>query len=412
MIRDAGRAARARQIERPRRARGMALAPTRAISSIATCVVDRARARARRGASGATRERIPRGFARGRRRARETDADAGARGGTTAAALPQAFEPAWWATQAATCGAILAAYAATRGGGDEVDEREACPRCDGSGRTACACTRWSADGEGCSSCGYTGLTVCPACRGGGRAVRVTVKIEVPTEAAEKAFERDRSGTRYQGLDDVATRIVSTSVLPAIMDSTQARGSTGGRDDEPSSSKDDDFYAQSGEAIRILREDYPYLLNKEPRWSIYRDDIGLVDETLTFAGPGKDGKGGVMATNKNEYKRLFKIIRFIAAVLFSHSTIEVSRIWSPLGTSGLRTIRVRWAVRGKLRLVGSFGADEARFDGISEYKLDSKGFIYEHKITDLDWDVAQLRERVVSMVRTAQAQRQPIGSGDW
>ena len=64
------------------------------------------------------------------------------------------------------------------------------------------------------------------------------------------------------------------------------------------------------------------------------------------------------------------------------------------------------------MVGSFGADEARFDGISEYKLDSKGFIYEHKITDLDWDVAQLRERVVSMMRTAQAQRQPIGSGDW
>ena len=110
--------------------------------------------------------------------------------------------------------------------------------------------------------------------------------------------------------------------------------------------------------------------------------------------------------------MFKIVRIVAAVLFSNSTIEVSRIWSPLGSSGLRTIRVRWAVRGKLRLVSSLGADEARFDGISEYKLDSKGFIYEHKITDLDWDVAALRERVVNMMRAATAQRQPIGSGDW
>ena len=60
-----------------------------------------------------------------------------------------------------------------------------------------------------------------------------------------------------------------------------------------------------------------------------------------------------------------------------------------------------------------GVDEARFDGISEYKLDSKGFIYEHKITDLDWDVAQLRERAVSMMRVAQGQPYPpIGSGEW
>jgi hypothetical protein len=154
------------------------------------------------------------------------------------------------------------------------------------------------------------------------------------------------------------------------------------------------------------------LTKEPRWTIYRDDIGLLDETMTFAGPGREGRNGVMATNMSEYKRVFKIIRIIAAVLFSQSTMEVSRIWSPLGSSGLRTIRVRWSVRGKVRLVGSIGADEARFDGISEYKLDSKGFIYEHKITDLDWDVAQLRERAVQMMRAAQGVQQPIGSGDW
>ncbi|OUS45371.1 hypothetical protein BE221DRAFT_116063 [Ostreococcus tauri] len=332
-----------------------------------------------------------------------------------ARALPQAFEPAWWATQLGTCGVILAAYAATRGRSeDEGDENEECPKCEGSGRAACACTRWSSDGEGCGTCGYTGITACPACRGGGRAVRVTVKIEVPTEEAERAYERDRSGLSAREVNEEARKALSLTMCPAIMDSARARGGSQGQgdDDEPSSSKDDDFYAQSGEAIRILREDYPDMLKREPRWSIYRDNIGLVDETMTFAGPGRDGRGGIMASNKNEYKRVFKIVRIVAAVLFSNSTIEVSRIWSPLGSSGLRTIRVRWAVRGKLRLVSSLGADEARFDGISEYKLDSKGFIYEHKITDLDWDVAALRERVVNMMRAATAQRQPIGSGDW
>jgi len=260
-------------------------------------------------------------------------------------------------------------------------------------------------------------------------VRVTVKIEAPRETSERGFERDRSSASGRATTTTTTRArtralrcvavegggdYSVSTTPAIMDSTESKGPSGGRDEDndPSSSKDDDFYAQSGEAIRVLREDYPYLLTKEPRWTIYRDDIGLLDETMTFAGPGREGRNGVMATNMSEYKRVFKIIRIIAAVLFSQSTMEVSRIWSPLGSSGLRTIRVRWSVRGKVRLVGSIGADEARFDGISEYKLDSKGFIYEHKITDLDWDVAQLRERAVQMMRAAQGVQQPIGSGDW
>lgn len=341
--------------------------------------------------------------------------------------LPNAFEPAWWAEQVATCGVILAAYAAYNSSSEDGLDDEACPKCEGTGRAACSCTRWSSDGEGCGSCGYTGVTACPACRGGGRAVRVTVKIEVPAEREETAgYERDRSGLQSSGRIHEASGSGVTSTQsfvckawtsPAIsLDSSNSSGGTGSPgnedDDGPSSSKDDDFYAQSGEAIRVLREDYPYLLSKEPRWSIYRDDIGLYDETMTFAGPGRE-RNGVMATNMSQYKRVFKLIRIVAAVLFSQSTIEVSRIWSPLGSTGLRTIRVRWSVRGKVRLVGSMGVDEARFDGISEYKLDSKGFIYEHKITDLDWDVAQLRERAVSMMRVAQGQPYPpIGSGEW
>ena len=55
------------------------------------------------------------------------------------------------------------------------------------------------------------------------------------------------------------------------------------------------------------------------------------------------------------------------------------------------------MRGHIRLGAAIGVDVAQFDGISEYKLDKAGYIYEHVITDLDWDVAQLRERVVAMM---------------
>ena len=186
---------------------------------------------------------------------------------------------------------------------------------------------------------------------------------------------------------------------SVSSSDSGNGSKNRNKKEP----DDEFYAQSGEAIRTLREDYPFFLSKEPRFTIFREDIGLVDATCTFGrnrDPDNliDGDGGyVMARGLNHYKRVFKVIRTIAAIIFSSCSVKVTRIWSPLSTNGKRTIRVRWSVRGHIRLGAAIGVDVAQFDGISEYKLDKAGYIYEHVITDLDWDVAQLRERVVAMM---------------
>ena len=95
----------------------------------------------------------------------------------------------WIAQQAGAAAVILGGFVVTGGledlgiapgrGSDDRNEdledpNEPCSMCEGTGRTECSCTRWSDDGEGCSSCGYTGVRVCPACRGGGRAVRVTL----------------------------------------------------------------------------------------------------------------------------------------------------------------------------------------------------------------------------------------------
>jgi len=320
--------------------------------------------------------------------------------------------------------------------------REDCPTCEGTGYATCACTKWSNDGEGCGACNYTCRTICPSCRGGGKGVRATLDLKIDDEETDRENmrrqrERETHSLKAWNINSstnssaAATATAATATAAAVMTTTMnpmtspliclpvvsapESNENGGRRSASSSDNgdgssnknkkepDDEFYAQSGEAIRTLREDYPFFLSKEPRFSIFREDIGLVDATCTF-GRNRDpdsligGDGGyVMANGLNHYKRVFKVIRTIAAIIFSSCSVKVTRIWSPLSTTGKRTIRVRWSVRGHIRLGAAIGVDVAQFDGISEYKLDKAGYIYEHVITDLDWDVAQLRERVVAMM---------------
>lgn len=59
---------------------------------------------------------------------------------------------------------------------DEKPSGDVCPRCDGTGKEACICNRWSDGDSGCQSCNYTGHTQCKACRGGGTAVPIAVTI--------------------------------------------------------------------------------------------------------------------------------------------------------------------------------------------------------------------------------------------
>ena len=438
----------------------------------------------------------------------------------------------WFVQQGVAAGVILGGFVVSGGleqisGNDESprgpeDPNEACPMCEGTGKTECACARWSDDGEGCASCGYTGIRICPACRGGGRAVRITVEIPVesdevsargvdssgfiasaanigpntgaldnvyafatslatpfPTDgirgessspsssfrsldddessrgsnldresllrllgqmplssggiklrssfadlidienANANIFHEDQNGDISRDESTGAARTHAYAVVAEPQSSSGGGGGGGGggaggpggeneKNTDPASSKDDEFYAQSGEAIRTLREDYPLLLQKPLVTSIYRDDIGLIDETASFG----HYEGHVIASGMVEYKRCHKWLRTAARILFSQSDVQVQRIWSPLGSSGLRTIKVRWSITGKLRLVGNL-TEEAHFDGISEYRLDRGGFIYQHTLTDLDWDVAQMKERISALSNVLVSNKQPqLGSGQW
>lgn len=101
-------------------------------------------------------------------------------------------------------------------------------------------------------------------------------------------------------------------------------------------------------------------------SIYREDIVFKDSRLEFRGI------------KN-YKIIFWSLRFHGQLFFKHMHVDILRIWQPEEY----IIKMRWQVNGYPRV---WWEAEGRIDGISTYKLDKKGKIYEHTV-----DNVQLRD---------------------
>ena len=67
--------------------------------------------------------------------------------------------------------------------------------------------------------------------------------------------------------------------------------------------------------------------------------------------------------KQRYRTVFWSLRFHGRIFFRHLYLEVRRIWQP--SDGV--INMRWTVHGVPRVPWEA---EGRFDGISQYKLDS------------------------------------------
>jgi hypothetical protein len=96
--------------------------------------------------------------------------------------------------------------------------------------------------------------------------------------------------------------------------------------------------------------------------IYRDDITFRDPRNAFSG-------------LKNYKLIFWSLRFHGRIFFTKLYVEVRRIWQP--QDGL--ICMRWTVHGIPRVPWEA---EGTFDGISQYKLDSDGKIYEHAVDNV------------------------------
>ncbi len=205
---------------------------------------------------------------------------------------------------------------------------------------------------------------------------------------------------------VALLGVQLNDQPSTSASTAGSGRTGGGGGN--GGKDEDFYVNAGVAIRTLRDDIPNLFQEDLdctyMWGgvhvgfcgvytiqqmhmymnpctpmrtrtttpfnkhlsrtddIYREDIVFRDPRNVFRGI------------KN-YRTIFWSLRFHGRIFFRHLYVEILSIWQP----GDKQIKMRWKVHGIPRVPWE---TEGTFDGISTFKLDSHGKVYEHQVDNV------------------------------
>ena len=80
-------------------------------------------------------------------------------------------------------------------------------------------------------------------------------------------------------------------------------------------------------------------------------------------------------------------------------VEVQRFWQ----RSEQSVAVRWVLLGRPRLLNAVVGTTARLDGISEFKFNSKGFIYQHTVDCINWDglrmglkTQEMRQRVMEV----------------
>jgi hypothetical protein len=176
---------------------------------------------------------------------------------------------------------------------------------------------------------------------------------------------------------------------------RADGPAGGAGGGP----ENEYFLQVGVAIRTLRDDFPLLFEREPSLDIFRDDVTFVDRVGLPGAPAH-------AAGLEEYKRVFWQLRMHRSLFYSRCHVSILRIWQPRE----RTLAVRWSVAAAPRILASLGAGDMHYDGISWYKLDSRGKIYEHVLDNVDWgDPPLARNGLSSILAGIVAPAQPTPS---
>ncbi|MBA0736215.1 hypothetical protein Gogos_009786 [Gossypium gossypioides] len=96
--------------------------------------------------------------------------------------------------------------------------------------------------------------------------------------------------------------------------------------------------------------------------LFRDDIVFKDPLNTFIGI-------------DNYKSIFRALRFHGRIFFKALWLDIVSVWQPMEN----VVMVRWTIHGIPRVPWE---SRGRFDGTSEYKLDKKGKIYEHRVDNI------------------------------
>nr|XP_043620723.1 uncharacterized protein LOC122592537 [Erigeron canadensis] len=148
----------------------------------------------------------------------------------------------------------------------------------------------------------------------------------------------------------------------------------------------DFYVNLGLAVRTLRHDLPLIFTSDLNYEIYRDDITFVDPLNKFTGI-------------DNYKIIFRALRFHGRILFKEISLEVIKVWQP----SENLILIRWNLKGVPRVPWEA---KGEFQGTSRYKLDRNGKIYEHKVDNLAFNFPHQFKPAVSVLDMVVATRPP------
>lgn len=150
--------------------------------------------------------------------------------------------------------------------------------------------------------------------------------------------------------------------------------------------ENEYQLNLGRAIDTLRRDYPNILSIEPDFTIFSKNIRL-------SGDSSERK----VEGLKAYKRVFEVLRFMRNTTMVHDEIG-TRVVVHDGT-----IRVRW--NAKLTMQTAFGAlpglgtrDESGrplvfVDGVSVYEVNATGFIFSHRLEDIEVTPPELQGAV-------------------
>eukprot|EP00181_Compsopogon_caeruleus_P001411 CAMPEP_0184682418 /NCGR_PEP_ID=MMETSP0312-20130426/7226_1 /TAXON_ID=31354 /ORGANISM="Compsopogon coeruleus, Strain SAG 36.94" /LENGTH=357 /DNA_ID=CAMNT_0027134069 /DNA_START=74 /DNA_END=1147 /DNA_ORIENTATION=+ len=163
------------------------------------------------------------------------------------------------------------------------------------------------------------------------------------------------------------------LMQAELLSAQGKGAVSGR-----GGRKPDYHANVGKVIETLRADYPEILTRDPDFSIYTDNI-LFRDRVAYDIQGKDA-----------YASFFWALRLHCRIFFSATSVEITSLFHD-DREGI--IHLRWRMWGLPRLLFRGGRSSASsrggcpredrswiFDGMSIYRINNDGFVYEH-----DWD---------------------------
>lgn len=130
----------------------------------------------------------------------------------------------------------------------------------------------------------------------------------------------------------------------------------------------EFEMNLGRAMDTLRRDYPRLLKEVPDYTIFHDEILVVDPS------------GVQLSGLNHYKSSFRFLKTTIGFIYSleKSTIQYRMIYD----FARQSIRISFNVMLLPKVVGNRN-NALYIDGISVYKMESKsGKIIEHRVENL------------------------------